>query len=235
MESNYLDYKNKYLKYKNKYLQLKINGGSVPERLLLLIKDLLTKKFKNGNFDIFIKILKHDPADKDDINKLKICHHYSVFSLIDINKQKTENEFGYCCSFNSDLFKQTFNPICKKSKNEFGFIDEICDYSNILPSIIYKIPILPNIGERKNFKIRFYNDSIHINNTFYPHSARFEDGLLWHKFNGIPCLIAINTGDENIKNFGYTVTKELQIESYDVPNDLFINNENKAYNIKIKI
>jgi len=257
-----MNYKEKYLKYKNKYINLKQIGGnkdlhdklyekfyttshfdsieSEKEKHIKIeeyVKKLMTEilnSFKHTfesekEFNIYIKILKYDPTDKDTPNKLKICHHYSIFSLID-------NIKGECCAFNSELFKDTFKPKCEKIIS-YGIEFENCDYSTLNKDIIYKVPeIIQN--NRNKYVIRLLNKE-RIDNTFYSHSARFEkyDGkiLLFHKFSEFPILIAIDTNDDNIRNFNYITNKEITIESYDVPSNIFLNNDNSAIYTKINI
>lgn len=123
-----------------------------------------------------------------------------------------------------------------QKKNLYGFESEECDFSSLNEKTIYKVPeIIQN--KRNNYVIRLLNKN--IDNTFYAHSARFEkyDGktLLFHKFSEFPVLIAIDTDDDNIRNFNYKTNKEIQIESYDVPSNIFLNNDNSAIYTKIKI
>jgi len=201
-----LDYYNKYLKYKLKYNFLKKQLGGQIELDNLKTNILNNKRypFPRGNYTIHIKMLSDD-----NINKDKICHHYSLFSLYDI-PSNTE-----CCSIDSKYFKQLLKPECNHGSCEFKdscLGNKVCNATELLKC--------EKSCEKIKYKVRLYNFSDEkINDThFFPHSSRFENGLWWHKFNGNNCLFSI---EEEPDFFKYKVVKEISIDSYAVPNSKF--------------
>jgi hypothetical protein len=149
---------------------------------------------------------------KDSLNYYKICHNYSIFSLYEINKDM-------CCNFNTPYFKDVLKP------------DSSSNYSNICNtgacSAIAKMDCTENCTP-KEYKVRFYNLSNLTTlacgipeNNFYPHSARVDNGLCWHKFNGYDFLIAIETDNIKLQDFNYCLAKEINLVSYPVPTTMF--------------
>lgn len=214
MQNYESSYEEKYLKYKNKYLSLKNklnnqNGGEIR----LIIKNLLTsKKFPVGTYKVHVKMLE---GEKDSSNWFKICHNYSIFSLYEIDQK-------LCCNFGTEFFKDVLKPVCR---------GDMCDYKKSCDSgvcdVVRKLTCTENCTI-KEFKVRLYNFSDTrtlvcgpIDNTFYPHSARVDGGMCWHKFNGYNFIIAIETDDEKLQNFNYCLAKEITIHSYDVPTSIF--------------
>lgn len=207
----------KYIKYKEKYLSLKnLIGGTHSEcDTYIKINNELIRLFKNNslagakkNFKVHFRHLNADETHKD-----KICHHYSLFSLY--------NGIPNCCGLDSQAFKDVLAPIC--SAGEWGF--EVCNFRNscTIPCKSHT-KIHCDSCPVKEYNVRLYNKDDPRNTSFFDHSSRFENGLWWHKFNGVNALIAIESDNENDVNFNYPVTKEIKIESYDVPNIYFKDN-----------
>ena len=213
------DYYEKYLKYKNKYITLKNQSGGLIE-LDKLTNDVLKNKvypFPPGNYNIHIKLL----ADSGK-NINKICHHFSLFSLYDISTND-------CCGIESNYFKNLLKPVCNHGACNYKdscLGGKIC---NALELLDCKVSC-----DKTKYKVRLYNFSTDegIDNSFYPHSSRFENGLWWHKFMGYNCLFAI---EEQPDFFKYKVAKEIEILSYPVPKEIFLNSEEKDLVFKATI
>lgn len=215
MNSN--NYHQKYFKYKSKYLNLKNLIGGDPSECDTYIKinNELIRLFKNNrlngtkkNFKVHFRHLNEDETHKD-----KICHHYSLFSLY--------NDISNCCSLDSQAFIDVLKPIC--IPDELGI--EVCNFRNscMVPCKSHT-KILCDGCPTKKYNVRLYNKDEPTDTSFFDHSSRFENGLWWHKFNGVNALIAIESDNEDDVNFNYPVTKLIEIESYDVPNTYFKDN-----------
>jgi len=202
------------LKYKGKYLSLKNkinsqNGGEIGTIIQNILKG---KKFPAGTYKVHIKLLE---GEKDSPNWLKVCHNYSIFSLYEIDQR-------LCCNFDTTFFKDVLKPVCAGAT---------CDYKKSCDSgvcdVVAKLTCTENCTP-KEFKVRLYNFSDSrtlacgsVENTFYPHSARVDRGLCWHKFSGYNFIIAVETDNEKLQNFNYCLAKEITIHSYDVPTSMF--------------
>ena len=193
--SNNKNYKKLYLKYKSKSLNFKRQmGGSTNDEIKeKLYKLMNNKKFPAGTYKIHVK--KLEPT-KD--NKLKICHHYSMFSLIDRLSTNAED----CCSLEGVYYKNAI-----KNGKIRDLIPECPDF----------IPIKATVR-----LYGFYPAKSDPNETFFPHSAREIGDLVWHKFNGCDFIFAIESDDDRIKNFyDYSTVRTIQVETWEVPSNVF--------------
>lgn len=167
-----------------------------------------TKKYQNGGklciYSVFKTITRVFGKNKGSIMTLrmrelvnstdKICHHYSLFSLIGdkvpIDPQSITNEF-------------------------FFFADK----NKIYDMTQFFSPAIEN-REKKIFKVRLYKFSKNSQNDGYiVHTSRYELEHWWHKFNGIDCLVAFD--EQDFENFGDVVIREINVEAYDVPATMY--------------
>jgi len=87
-----------------------------------------------------------------------------------------------------------------------------------------------NTFKKGNFKVRLLKfKKSNSNEGRPPHSARFDDGgKLWHKFAELNFIFSIELIDgtleekEDVKNFGYATMQDIDIISYEVPDDMFV-------------
>ncbi len=203
------NYKKLYLKYKSKYLALKrqLGGSSNNEIQEKLRLDMVSKRFPVGRYRIHVK--KLNPTLE---NKLKICHHYSMFSLID---DIPTNE---CCGADGPFY---LNVIRNRNFNVRELIQKQKNRADLIPIEatvrLYDFNTAGNNGNDEDFSFLGMEK-----NTNFPHSAREIGNLVWHKFNTNDFIFAIESNDERIKDFNdYKTIETIQIQTYAVPSNIF--------------
>jgi hypothetical protein len=163
-------------------------------------------KFPAGKYTVHIQYLSDSPTNATDsnrpFNRNKICHHYSLFSLIDALQTNSTK----CCGEESSMFR-TIDAACKDGGS--------CTIKSV-----------HNIGlPTKKVKVRFYSLPLSLARKHEPisqarnHSARYEqlagdtEERWWHKFGGTNALISI----DGLEDIGYNKIKEFTLDAYEVP------------------
>lgn len=171
-------------------------------------------KFPPGRYTVHIKYLSDSPINTEEhnrpFNRNKICHHYSLFSLID-GLQKNSAQ---CCSIQSNMFKA---------------IDKACEDKDSCAIKDAHNVELPT----KKVKVRFYSLPLSLQNKkkgisqSRDHSSRYEQlpgdtqERWWHKFASVNALISI----DGLEDIGYNNIKEFTLDAYDVPPEVYKSGE----------
>jgi hypothetical protein len=157
-----------------------------------------------GNYKVYWKALQ-PTTPGDDKSLYKVCHNYSLFSLLG-----GETQVGIDSSSVQVLLA---SASCQERKT--------CNSTGILPRT--------NTMSREisTFPIRLYQLKPSKNKKELPaHSARFEGGRWWHKFYGINALVSIE-GHENEADpenfFKYNIVRQFNLTAYKVPAEMFEN------------
>ncbi len=189
------NYKKLYFKYKTKYLNLKkqLGGNTDDEVITNLRSSMIRKRFPAGRYTVRVK--KLNPT-QDNINK--ICHHYSMFSLID-GLPISDAE---CCSMAGSYYSNAI-----QTGNVRALIPERDGF----------VPINTTVR-----LLDFYPTKPNKRATLFPHSARQIGDLVWHKFNGNDFIFAIDSPDDRIKNFyDYSTVRTINVQTWQVPSNVF--------------
>ena len=167
-------------------------------------------KFPPGKYIVRIKYLSDSPInsgnDNRPLNRNKVCHYFSLFSLLDELKTPSSR----CCGEESIMFR-TIDAACKDG----GSCSIKAAYNVELPT--------------KKVMIRFYSLPLSLARKHEPisearnHSARYEQlagdsqERWWHKFGGVNALISI----DGLEDVAYNKNKEFTLDAYEVPDDVF--------------
>ncbi len=193
------NYKKLYLKYKSKYLALKKQlGGSTDEEIQQKLRSAMVNKgFPAGTYRVRVKKLNSLDAS----NTTKICHHYSMFSLIG------GIPLNECCGVGGTFYN-----------------DVVVNRNYNIRNLIQNQQARPGLVET-NATVRLYNfypSAPNDNETFFSHSARQIGNLVWHKFNTNDFIFAIESNNERIKDFyDYSTVRVIQVQTYEVPSNIF--------------
>ena len=195
-------YENKYFKYKNKYINLKSQiGGDVNKEITDALIKMLTQKNFTGVYKIHVKKLKQTEDNKD-----KICHHYSMFSLLNFDSEKML--IKNCCSIVSNYYNQLMT-MSDSDKDVTKIINDDSLLSEDRIVNMYDLSSKDNKGNN------------------YDHSAVVIDNLIWHKFPGNKFIFAIESDDETIRNVKFIKKNQIKIKTFKVPANIFMDDTEK--------
>ena len=215
----------------NKYLELKNQLGGDPnpdhhkdrnnEYYTKFILDTITsikKLEKDKSYKVLIKDLEFDYISH-------ICHHYSLFSLY---IEPSAN----CCGIESPQIKETLKPVCV-NKFMFGFSFETCNFIEVCKDkcVFNPPPELEMYDGIQEYTIYLYGDKSDPN--FTPHSSREIDGIVWHKFNGLPFLLAVESDDPFEKHLGLDILNQFQMDTYPVPSQFYLDGKEELKEVNI--
>lgn len=177
-------------------------------------------ELQKGTYTIYLKELSENNLNKD-----KICHNYSLFSLLGEDNQVNAN---------SEYVQTLLGGNIWQNNGNFKHIDALCNENTTCNSTKI-LPARKNFMFRETgrFKVRLYNLKGDANVNGLPaHSSRFEGGLWWHKFNGINALISIKNHPDF---FQYNILREFDLIAYKVPSEMFKDNKEKIQIMELVI
>jgi len=175
-----------------------------------------TGKRKGINFHINVLYLT-----QNDNNKYKVCHHLSLFSLLD---EVTD------CNITSSVTQRMIN---------------MKDISELGTESYHDCTIIDGISVRL---LKFDKNDTNTNTTNAPHSCRKIGDLWYHKFGGYTFIAAINFNESKysdgesinedyktfIENFGYYTVKEIVIRGCEIPKTVLPEQRAQELNIVVE-